>query len=675
MFYVESDLIKAVHKYVKRTGSPGNYKYWYKLPDGRVVAEDTHQESGKAEHLKRLIAGRMRGIHSKTNEQIAGEVGVDRTKVGQHERNMRRPTSTTHTDFHESHLHEAHTDVNHESYEGHTRTSATEADSEAGPARRASPRASRPATTRPTSPTPTASERPSRLAAREARPAVRAARELASDRTRAETPAPAEAPARATPEQTKAAKIAEKRQKLKELFGVDLSAPSSGPTPEAAPEVAPAPESSSTSNQEAPTPAPRANRVEDASRDLDRARSSVARAEKAARAATLPTAPHATELRATDPVLDRDEEALASDIAEQAAGGNPYMKKAKSIFERISHNVKEERRKTVGHIMQALDYLKDEDRPINKQNLIEEYNRISGRRVRELGPIGDEFEKATFYSLDEVMNNPQIDPEVERMKRGYAAKQFARALPYLKPSWIQANAGAPPPHPTFADFKSWSEHGGVKPEWAGSTRLAVPKEIFDAAPKGADGKPKYPPAWMPLHMMPIWNYAYKKMGSDDAYQAQGTGISRDQSNRKTGFKIDMGDQASFQEGMIKSAIRKYVQMRGGADQLTDIPSSKLVEAGLTHADIYKSEDDIERILQTKIVDNMGLMPFLKKEIKENKPIKKSVVFEVSADALYKSSPKRDTEAEILKKAELINKIKKLKKSMSNNVEFVIGIKK
>ena len=117
------------------------------------------------------------------------------------------------------------------------------------------------------------------------------------------------------------------------------------------------------------------------------------------------------------------------------------------------------------------------------------------------------------------MNNPRIDPEVERMKRGYAAKQFARALLYLKPSWIQANVGAPPPFPTFGDFKSWGEHGGTKPEWAGTTRLAMPKEMFDAVPKGADGKPKYPPAWMPIHMMPIWNYAYTKMGSDDAYKA------------------------------------------------------------------------------------------------------------------------------------------------------------
>ena len=38
------DLIKAAgHKYVKRTGSPGNYKYWYRMPDGSLKAGD---ESG-----------------------------------------------------------------------------------------------------------------------------------------------------------------------------------------------------------------------------------------------------------------------------------------------------------------------------------------------------------------------------------------------------------------------------------------------------------------------------------------------------------------------------------------------------------------------------------------------------------------------------------------------------
>jgi len=46
----ETDIIKAAkkmagsHKYVKRTGSPGNYKYWYKLPNGQLVEGDDAPE-------------------------------------------------------------------------------------------------------------------------------------------------------------------------------------------------------------------------------------------------------------------------------------------------------------------------------------------------------------------------------------------------------------------------------------------------------------------------------------------------------------------------------------------------------------------------------------------------------------------------------------------------------
>lgn len=62
--YVESDEVKKSfnlvfvksigHKYVKRTGSPGNYKYWYKDGRGKLVEG---RKSEKIELKKRLLHG------------------------------------------------------------------------------------------------------------------------------------------------------------------------------------------------------------------------------------------------------------------------------------------------------------------------------------------------------------------------------------------------------------------------------------------------------------------------------------------------------------------------------------------------------------------------------------------------------------------------------------------
>jgi hypothetical protein len=266
-------------------------------------------------------------------------------------------------------------------------------------------------------------------------------------------------------------------------------------------------------------------------------------------------------------------------------------------------------------------------------------------------------------TLDEVMTNAPLDPEVERMKRGYAAKQFTRLRPYLKEEWTRSNPSAPPPMPTFGDIKSWDQHGGPKPEWAGTTRTAVPREVFDGAAKGADGKPKYPPPWMPIHMMPVWNYIIKKSGEQNPYQTVNP-VRADQAS-PTGFRLDTGNQAGYQEGMAINAIRKYVKMRGGADQLTDIPKTKLAEAGLTHAEIFKadteSDEGLKQVIRHKIIDPVALLPFIKEEMHSSssgisKSVKKSFSLVVDK-SLAPVSFKKDIE---LKKSQIIKKIKALK---------------
>jgi hypothetical protein len=340
---------------------------------------------------------------------------------------------------------------------------------------------------------------------------------------------------------------------------------------------------------------------------------------------------------------------------------------------------------------------------VDPAKLLEKYKEISGKRVRGLSGVGEEFEKATFMTLDEVIGNEPVNAEVERMKRGYGAMQFARMKSYLKDSWHQANppkadGTPPPPYPTYGDIKSWSDHGGIKPEWAGSTRLALPKEVHDATHKSPDGKPKHPPAWMPIHMLPTWNYAAKsgeKMaasrpnGNAQSYWETKTSRSgekyvegysaaktpeRDQSS-KTGWKLNLGNQARSgqeladhgAEGHIVNAMRKYIQMRGGVDQLTDIPSANLSGLGITHADLFKSmkfdnhdlsDKALKKLCAHKIIDPIALAPFIDEEIKSNKPIKKSWSLVIDADA-----PKNDFKKSFVidtKKSELIKKIKLLK---------------
>lgn len=335
----------------------------------------------------------------------------------------------------------------------------------------------------------------------------------------------------------------------------------------------------------------------------------------------------------------------------QQNGHNPYLHRAVEIFHRIRGDLKEDRKKAIDHFFQAHDSVLARGETPTRENVLAAYKAIPGNERKRTLPA-DEVQKGTFHTIDEVFDNPPIDPEVERMKRGYAAKQFQRFKPFLKEGWLAANPSAPPPMPTFADVKTWTEHGGPKPSWAGTTKMAVPEEFHNATHKSADGKPKYPPQWMPLHLAPVWTYVAKSMerdggasvwqagpgGNAPAYAATRT-PSRDESS-PTGWKVDMGSQApsgaafTGPEGMMVSSLRKYVQMRGGADQLTDIPGSKLAEAGITHRDIFKSDMSdaaIKKLITTKIIDPVGLMAVVKRELKG---MKKSFELVVDLEQTY-----------------------------------------
>jgi len=585
-YTIESDLFKAAgHKYVKRTGTPGNYKYWYKLPDGRLVSSDDEASSphkhheAQREHIRRLIIGRLKGHHAMTNEQIATEVGVGKHKVNENITNLRSAGKRKlggapapegdHAhhghDFEEHHLHEAkHSDVAHPDYERHISSGSSAA----------------PARSEAAAPAPSRSRRRRTSGAEASRRDTE--REIASGRAEHDdTPSEGRhsAPRPAAPAGPSAEALAAARARV----GV--------------------------------RPAEEVRQV------AAEARANVAARAAEAMRSSSPTSPEARELASSDPSFAASEAPIREMVEAQRRGENPYLKRAKDIFHNIQHDIKEERRNNAKHMLSALEAVGAGG---TEAQLLAKYKELSGRNVRTLPR--EDFEKATFMTLDEVMHNDPINVELERMKRGYAAKQFARIKPFLKESFTSANPSAPPPYPKFGDIKTWTEHGS-KPSWAGTTRTAVPRDIFDAAVKGADGKPKYPPEWMPLHLMPVWNYVAKKTMAEGGNPYQTTAVGTNQQGRIG--KEHTGSQAQYQEGMMKSALRKYVVMRGGAENLVDIPASKLAEAGLTHGDIFKGPKSLDHILTHKIIDPVGLLKIVKQEMKGE--VKKSWALCVPVD--------------------------------------------
>ena len=77
-------IVKArTHKYIRREGSAGNYTYYYSDGSGgeRAASSDKDKEKAKIDHAKRLALGRRLGKHTKTDAQIAEEVGLPVNKV------------------------------------------------------------------------------------------------------------------------------------------------------------------------------------------------------------------------------------------------------------------------------------------------------------------------------------------------------------------------------------------------------------------------------------------------------------------------------------------------------------------------------------------------------------------------------------------------------------------
>lgn len=130
---VKANFINRPHKYIKRTGGPGNYRYWYYNPrTGQLEAQEHQQTRGRQEHVQRLINA------GKSNEHIMKEVGHQHFRQGTgeggisiphmrewHERRKKRrvmlggrgPTGGSSLHNAGDHADEAVMDVNHPDYE------------------------------------------------------------------------------------------------------------------------------------------------------------------------------------------------------------------------------------------------------------------------------------------------------------------------------------------------------------------------------------------------------------------------------------------------------------------------------------------------------------------------------------------------------------------------------
>jgi hypothetical protein len=337
----------------------------------------------------------------------------------------------------------------------------------------------------------------------------------------------------------------------------------------------------------------------------------------------------------------------------QRAGANPYLEKAKENYQKIKaaghYNTtptSQKREEKVKNFLAAIDQVKLNGQEMSETNLLAAYKeKMGSNRIRTLPK--DDIERGLFYTVDEIVNNPPINIETERMKRGFARKQFERVKPFLKDSFTNSHPGAPPPYPTFNDLKSWGEHGSERPasmSWttptgrSGGVTKAMPQEFYDSVAKGEDGKPKMPPGGLPLHLMPAWNYTVKKsMQTSDPRKKNPYATQLPDVGPASG-KVAMGMQSEGQEGILYGALRKYVMMRGAGD-LVDIPSVKLSEIGMSHQEIFKSKDGskmsdraLNKLLQIKIVDPTALVPFIDAEIKS--PTKKSFALMVDPNEKY-----------------------------------------
>lgn len=77
------------HKYIKRTGTPGNFQYWYLGDDGRTLVAHAHmQGKGKEDHAKRIVGNRAYDLTSSSRfnrrqaiRHVKSQTGLEHAKV------------------------------------------------------------------------------------------------------------------------------------------------------------------------------------------------------------------------------------------------------------------------------------------------------------------------------------------------------------------------------------------------------------------------------------------------------------------------------------------------------------------------------------------------------------------------------------------------------------------
>lgn len=780
----DSDLFKAAaHKYIKRTGSPGHYKYWYKNASGVLVSHDdeTSHNGAKREHLKRLIAGKLRGVHSMSNAEMIAQTGVDAEKFRQIKSNLTSGGRSGHMSYDDNELHEAkHSDVGSDEYarkieglkreiesRGETPRSRTSSPARAGRSRTAaaaSPARSTPAAaaspSTPAAPTESAAakkerEKKEKIAAGRARLASMYSTDLEAMYKPA-APAPAAAPAKPIKPLTSAqlasarridAEIAEEDAEGENLRGrtsatAEASAPREMDADEVHRNIRSAVDSvsrqgnggrsgverheidssdggfsilfhhdkddgvmfSARDGEEdddnpdfigrqkvidavkakmgpgykvdaydhekgmfsvdvkkiataaAPAPAATATAAQSQAREATAA----ARAELAS--------PQTAALHTASPELASADAPIAKMVKDQAAGKNPYVERAKKFYDKIKGDMKEERKDSLKHFLSAIETAGHGASLSAVKAAYKTIQTAAGTGDSAWSKVTKHVESGLFHAPEELIGNPPVNVDMERMKRGFGRMQFERMKPFLGDAFKSAHPNAPAPYPTFDDLKTWDQHGS-RPDWANRkkpdgtpsgnahTTRAVHEDFHKSLPRGADGKVLNPPGWLPLHMMPVWNY----VASQDAAEAYNSGsLNSNELNPET-QKLTLKNQAGRFDGHLRNSLRKFVQMRG-ENSFADVPSYSHGEQ-IDQARMYKSESDagFHRVMTNKVIPMAEFIKFMDEQSQTKKSFSLCVDEKLGAVTFKKAFTIEDD----VKKSELISRIKKLKNFIGN----------
>jgi len=609
---------RTMHKYVKRTGTPGNYKYWYKDDNGYLtIHNDDMQEQGKRDHARRLAIGHLKGIEEKnlgsrtadvkaeiarrTGLPVTGEKSVENIWRNLHKkRNGLRAFESA--DYETEHLREAHQEADpvHISFADQSKAvqkimikNAMETD------------------------------------AWNTKIINRVHEILGIERSGSGVP-------------TNMQDLG--RQAIARLKGPTsvIAGPTpviaSEPTPEPTPVIAsePTPEPTSEADPKKAEIKDLLKQLKDSGfsfgdigkQEVEQASASVKRIQEVQQNQGI--------LSNIDPLV-ADVNAEISDMESvSASGGNPYLTQAINVWnsvkssyedrktdlsEGISDNARKDAKSRHEFGMKFFSFLDGYDfNGKSKQQVFDDMIQAGvASRIRSNSNLDKAFNTVdgklsdiTGFTVSELMENKPLDPEVERMKRGYGRKQFDRLRDYISDEWKNSNGSAPPPYPTFGDLKKW---GNNKPAYAETSTISMPQEIYSMLHRNEEGRLMLPPTWMSIEHMPLFQYATKKVLDSDSmistavYAGRGSEMGR-----------NIAPIATKGDGIVVNAIRKYVQRRGGAEGLIDMPKSSLEEVGMTHADLFKSmsDEEIKKIMLTKYIPMHEIIPFIDAEFNEAK---------------------------------------------------------